>query len=314
MTFDDQPGFRGAGGPVAPSTPPSYPAAAPGAGSPATLAPDLSFAGSVGTAVGHRSRDRYKPRFSYQSRSPLPHLVVVLVLLGLVVFATVNIDSSALDQSTDVIDTSTGQLAGSGDVGDDDAMVWLGVLAILGTFVAVCVLIGRIGANVRGTVSSFGAWTAAVALPAWHVWLLNRLDVYGVDSYGSLMATYVTCFVLALIGYCILQARLFSRLWEAGGFGGERWSPVLWAPPALGWLTLYASAIFTLVSVGEDGGGTSRWVPTERMGLFTDGAVVGSLLGLLALLIAVSVAQHRGIRADRAALHAERTKADQPIV
>lgn len=282
--------------------------------SPATLVPDLSFAGSVGTAVGHRSKDRYKPRFSYQARSPLPHLIVVLVLIGIAVYAIANIDSTAYDQSTDLIETSTGGAVTSAVGEDDDTMVMVAVAAALAGFVAMCVLIGRIGRNARGMVSSFSGWTAAVALPAWHTIVLNQAVTRDVDAYSSRLFTLVACLVLVLVGYCILQGRLFSRLWEAGGFGGERWAALLWIPPAVAWSVLYTSAIFTIVSIGEDGTGSSSWEPTERMALFADGAVLATGLGLIVLLIAVAVAQHSGIAADRAAMHAERTTADQPVI
>lgn len=321
MSYDDQPGFRGAGGPPPSSPPPSPPSpyptppAPPGAhapsASPATVGSDLSFASSVGTAVGARNRDRYKPRHSYQARSPLPHLVVLIVLIGIFVAVILTVDSDSFDMSTDAVGTATEGAATDGGANNtglssDEWLVLVGIGAILLAFVSVCVLISRIGRNVRGMVSTFGGWTAFFALPLWHTEPLGRLDPYRYYGFGTLLFVFMLSLLLALVGYGILQARLFHRLWEAGGFAGPRWSALLWAPPAVGWITVYASATFTVLSIGSDGTGSSSWEPTVRMEAFAGVASLVCAVGVFALLVAVSIAQHRGIAADRAAIRAER--------
>lgn len=300
--------------PTAPSVPPAGTLLTPPpTASPATLVPDLSFAGSVGTAVGHRSRDRYKPRFSYQARSPLPHLLVYLCLLLLAVVAMFQVDAANYDRSTTLVEATSAQesRAEADDVDSGWVLAFAGA-ALVG-FVVMCLLVSRIGRNASGLVSGMGAWTAALSLPTWHLVAFAGVDLDQRYTWGSVLARYVFAFLLALVGYCILQARLFRRLWEAGDFSHSAWSALLWGLPAAAWLTLYSAAIYTLAAVGEDGRGTSRWEPTDRMAELTLYATAVAAVLLVLLLIAVAVSQHIGIMRDRAALRAERTSVDPPL-
>lgn len=303
MSFDEQPGFRGAGGPVAPIAP-SVPSPI---ASPATLVPDLSFAGSVGTAVGHRSRDHYTPVYSHNAVSPLPYLAVVLMLVVAAAFyiAGANGGETVTNRISDPVFIAHAVVMPTFDGADTWTGIHISIALAVATLVAGAALISRLGRNLRVAGSRFGALFVLAALPAWWAvpWALGLEAPVG---YGEILFRNSMVLLFILVQYGLLQAPLFGRLWDAGQLPNRWLSALLWSPPVFFLSMFWGAMLFTFVSVGEDGRGDSSWEPTDRMVDLVNWSWQGTAAGLLLLLMVVSVVQHRQIRVDRAEILAER--------
>jgi hypothetical protein len=168
---------------------------------------------------------------------------------------------------------------------------------------AVVVWIARIGQNVRSGASPFGLVLPLLAFPAW--WMLpftigsrNLANRTFLDN----LTRFALCLALVLAQFVLVRWPALNRIWRAGRLRYDYLSIALWAPMAVPWIMWFASYTFSLASTGEDGHfRDSNWLPTHNMAVWATWTSRACSLGVVALLVAVSVLQHLGIRQDRAA-------------
>lgn len=249
--------------------------------------------------------DRQQPVSTYlhQAGSPLPYLAASIVSLASawVMFSW----NQGLEQARspgNLWSYSTAvllpyeALPGSNDVWSNR----LTLAVAVGAALILLLWIGRIGRNVRGP--GFGFSLGLLALPAWFtlpltIGLENEID----RGYGVFILRTALALMLLIGQYALLRATLLRRVWSASQLPRPGVATLLWLPALVPQAMFLGSGLFTLLAVGEDGSGRSGWTPTSTMvevGRWADRA---SGVAILMLLVVVSVRQHEGIAADRAA-------------
>lgn len=275
---------------------------------PAAVDPD-AFAGFGEPAVPRPAGEAPELHYTRSARSPLPYLAVAITAIAVawwaVAWATQDPPASQPAARSDwwsnavaVLLPSEPSLAGEAF---STFRMWMALGVLCVAALAVSLWIGRLGRNVRTGEGRFGSLVAVLALPAW--WLLPY--TVGRSDHGAsrtdLTIRLLSVVALLLAQFVFLRWALLNRIWRAGHLPYDIASIALWLPNLIPWAMYFASASFTLITMGDDGDSTgSRWRPTEAMADWATATTRFSALALLVLLVVVSVRQHDALRRDRA--------------
>ncbi len=255
--------------------------------------------------------DSFSSHYTSTARTPLPEMVAAIAVLASTFFvirwALTTVGQPSRGPSTtwwDIVTAFTLQDRRLGINGADGARLWWAMGAMILSLLVLIAWSRRIGVNNRSSDRYFGAVLPLLALPGWWVLPLITPMGRGIDRTESI--TRVAIVVLLLVSQALFTRWIFvHKVWRSGDLPVEPVALLLWAPllVAGGWY--YGSALWTIVARGDNGFGHSGWRPTETMGRALSWATRGTGIALLAVLIAVTVVQHVGIRRDRLA-HDER--------
>ena len=247
--------------------------------------------------------DRPSPTYRHLARSPLIYLGASAVTLAAAVVMVSWIGGFAEDRSPGNLWTYTfsllaplESLQSSGSARRNEAVVAVAIIAAL----VLLLWVGRLGRNVRGT--GFGFFLGLAALPAWYTLptIVGQEPAINRSYSVFVMRTAMTLIVL-VAQYGLVRSTLLRRVWSAGHLPRSYLSGLLWLPALVPLAMFFASTLFTLILVGEDGRGSSAWVPTATMIDVATWADRLSSVAILVLLVVVSVVQHEGIATDQRA-------------
>lgn len=291
-------------GAPAPASPPNAP---PGVRSPAAVTLDAS----------PDDDELYHPRYSRNSGTALPYLVVAFVLMGAawwgMRWSTLKPGAPDPVRTSEWWTNITAVLLPGEDIrfaSYSQSRMWIALSLLLLAAAAVMAWIGRIGTNLRTNQQPFGSVLPAITFPAW--WILPISIGITTDSDRSrqdLLVRFLLAFGALFAQFLLLRWPLLNRIWRAGRLPYDLASIVLWLPMMVAWSMYLCSTIFTLLAIGEDGSyADSAWRPTPAMVDWARYLTRATGVGILVLLVVVTIAQHIGLAKDRVAADASRER------
>lgn len=283
-------------------------------GVPPTMAPPAVVAAPP-TAMrpperAERASDHlFEDRYARNGVSPLPHMVVALVLVVAAgaVLRWARWDSSAPGRphTSEWWTNITALLAPGEDLGTyaySAGRMWIALALLIVAALAVAVWIGRIGANLRQGHSPFGSFLPIATFPAW--WLLPvtiNATASETRSRADLLTRFLVALALLIAQFMLLRWPLLNRIWRAGRLPYDLASIVLWLPMMIPWAMLFSSTSWTLIQAGDHGAlSDSSWQPTPAMSDWALWLTRASGVAIVALLVVVSARQHTGLAQDKA--------------
>jgi hypothetical protein len=297
------------GGPIAGPPTVAAPGLTPRADGPDTVpfAPPTQFR-APDDSNDEGSADLFAVRYSRHGSTPVPYLIAAAVAMAAAwwAFDWSKVTPGATDpvRSSEWWTNVTAVLLPGEQIrfASYSAMrMWVALALLVLAALTVAVWIGRIGSNLRTSQRPFGSILPIVAFPAW--WLLP-VTIGMTDgsnrSRADLLLRYLVAFGMLLIQFVLVRWPTLNRIWRAGYLRYDLASVLLWLPMMVPWSMLFLSTSYTALVVENARSSPSGWYPTVAMVDWARDLTRATGLGVLALLVVVTVAQHIGIRRDRA--------------
>jgi hypothetical protein len=298
----------------APLSTPSEPAVAPPAGGPLAsrvveLDSPSTLASSPGSLASVTRFAAEPPTYTYSrhAQTPLPYFlgtaVVAAVTTFVVRWAVQPLDaphSGGLSTSwwdrVQIFYLQAENL--QADLTDHGRLTWAAV-ALTVLAVSLVVWIRRIGQNAKADSGYFGAVLAVAGLFGW--WTLPFYIGHERPEYGEIRFRLALAALLVLIQAIFARWAFTHKIWRAGNLPFEPIAYLLWIPQMVATFWFAGATAFTMFAVGKHGDKHSSWRPTEAMARLWQWSTRGTALAVAILLVAVTVVQHIGIAADKAA-------------
>ncbi len=267
-------------------------------------------AGSAPAAIGSVAKFHAEPPvFAYarHAKSPLPYLAAavvagsasVLVVRWAVQPVNFGRQGGWSLQWWDRVAVFFLQAENLHGLGADHArLAWASaILLLLG--ISLVLLTRRIGQNSKADEGYFGAILATCSLFAW--WDLPSVIGHQSPAYGEERFRLALAAMLVLIQFIFARWAFAHKLWRSGGLPLEPIAFLLWVPQLVATFWYAGSLAYTKLAVGKHGHHHSPWRDTPAIDRLWQWSTRGTGAAIAVLIVVVTVIQHVGIRADRAA-------------